>query len=118
MHDIYIDVMKDAKNLLGRRQQLLASLPPLGECLRGSFFVRHRRCGSAGCHCAKGRGHRTAYVTVTFRGGRTEQISVPRELEATARRWVANYARWWRAVEEVSAINRRLLRDRLVGGRP
>ena len=108
--------MKDTDKRLVRRDQLVAGLSPLAECLRGSFLVRHRRCGSAGCHCAKGRGHRTAYVTVTFPGGRTEQVSLPREMEGTARRWVDNYSRWWRAIEEISAINRRLLRERRVGG--
>jgi hypothetical protein len=30
------------------------------------------------------------------------------------RRWVANYQHWWRAIERVSEINRRLLRERLL----
>jgi hypothetical protein len=107
--------MNNTDKLLARRQQLVAGLPALSECLRGSFFVRHRRCGSPGCRCAKGPGHRTANVTVTFPGGGTEQVSLPRELESTARRWIDNYARWWRTVEQVSAINRRLLKGRLVG---
>jgi hypothetical protein len=72
--------------------------------------VRTVRCGKASCHCARGAGHQAAYLSVTFRGGRTEQISLPKHLLAVARRWVSNYARWWRAVERISAINRELLR--------
>jgi hypothetical protein len=49
---------------------------------------------------------------VSFAGGRTVQISLPPALVATARRWVANYQAWWRAIETVSAINRELLRRR------
>jgi hypothetical protein len=49
---------------------------------------------------------------VSFAGGRTVQISLPPALVATARRWVANYQAWWRAIETVSAINRDLLRRR------
>jgi hypothetical protein len=39
-------------------------------------------------------------------------VSLPPALVATARRWVANYQAWWRAIEAVSAINRELLRRR------
>jgi hypothetical protein len=65
---------------------------------------------------------------VSFAGGRTVQVSLPPALVATARRWVANYQAWWRAIERVSEINRDLLRRRGItpngvaappaGGRP
>jgi hypothetical protein len=103
-----------AQRLLRRRDALLASLPPFAEILRGSFFQRSIRCGKPSCHCASGSGHDRAYVGVTFAGGRTEQITIPTEMIPLARRWVANYQRWWRVLERVSAINRTLLRERLV----
>lgn len=105
------------EDLLARRQQLLVGLPPPAELLRGSFFVRHRRCGNPRCHCARGTGHRAALVGVTFADGSTEQVSLPRELERLARNWVRNYQRWWQTVERISAINRELLRRRLLGPR-
>lgn len=95
-----------------RRQRVLAALPPLEEILRGSVFVRSLRCGKAACRCASGEGHRAVYLSVTLPGGRTEQVSLPPELVRTARQWVRNYALWWRAVEELSAINRQVLRER------
>jgi hypothetical protein len=76
------------------------------------------RCGKPSCHCASGVGHRRAYLGVTFAGGRTEQITVPRHLIPLVRRWVANYQRWWRAIERVSEVNRRLLRERLLTSSP
>lgn len=100
--------------LLARREQILKRLPSLVEVVRGSFLVRRLRCGKPNCRCARGALHRAAYVSVTFRGGSTEQISIPRDLEPLARTWVGNYARWWDAVERISAINRQLLRRRLV----
>jgi hypothetical protein len=36
---------------------------------------------------------------VSFAGGRTVQVSLPPALVATARRGVANYQAWWRAIE-------------------
>lgn len=100
--------------LLARRQQLLDDLPPLHEILRGSFFVRRRRCGKPSCRCARGPGHRTAVVGVTFADGSTAQVAVPPDLEPVARRWVRNYQRLWLGIERLSAINRELLRRRLV----
>jgi hypothetical protein len=107
--------MNRSDALRDRRQRVVAALPPLTAILRGSFFVRHRRCGKPTCRCARGSGHRVAVVSVTFRDGSTEQIAVSRDLEPLARTWVQNYARWWDAVERISAVNRQLLRRRLVG---
>jgi hypothetical protein len=102
--------------LLARRKRLVADLAPVDQVVRGSFFVRRLRCGHADrCRCGRGQLHRAAYLSVTHKGGATEQIAVPRELEPLARAWVQNYARWWDAVERISAINRQLLRRRLVG---
>mgnify|MGYP001607740547 FL=1 len=118
MSDMSDNKPDKATRLRQRRDALLASLPPFSEILRGSFFERSVRCGKASCHCASGAGHRRAYVGVTFAGGHTEQITVPPHLIPLARRWVANYQRWWRAIERISEINRRLLRERLVTSSP
>ncbi len=77
------------KRLVQRRQQLLAKLPPLDEVLRGSLVQRAVRCGKQRCRCARGELHRAVYLSVTHPGGRTEQISLPRDLVATVRNGVA-----------------------------
>ena len=102
------------RQLLERRQRLARRLPPFEEILRGSVLTRELRCGKPSCHCASGPGHLATYLTVSFAGGRTEQISLPAPLVAQAQQWVANYQAWWDAVEAVSAINRELLRRRRV----
>jgi len=93
-------------------------LPPLEEVLRGSFLQREIRCGKPTCRCAKGAGHPILYLTVTFPGGRTQQVTVPRDLARTVQLWIRNYRRWWEAIEEVSAINRRLLQLRQLPRHP
>jgi hypothetical protein len=120
--------MPDNKRLLARRVQVQNRLPPFEEIVRGSVFTRRQRCGKPTCRCAQGAPHRATYLGVSFAGGRTVQVSLPSTLVATARRWVANYQAWWRAIERVSEINRDLLRRRGItpngaaatpaGGRP
>ena len=86
-------------------------MPSLAEVVRGSVVARRLRCGKAGCRCARGQLHAATYLSVTFAGGRTEQISLPAALVPLARRGVAHYRTWWAAIEAISAINRELLRD-------
>lgn len=99
-------------SLLKRRQRLLAKLPPLDEVLRGSVVERAIRCGKEQCRCAGGEVHTAVYLSVTHRGGRTEQISLPRELVPAVRDGVRIYQQWWEILEQVSAVNRDLLRVR------
>ena len=96
--------------LLAQRQRLVHKLPPIEEVLRGSILERSVRCGQPSCRCAAGEQHTATVFTVSFPGGRTEQISLPATVVRTVRGWVANYQRWWEIIEKVSAINRDLLR--------
>src|ERR687898_2344086 len=102
----------DSETLRARRRRVIPALPPLEEILRGSVCVRSLRCGKARCRCASGEAHRAVYLSVTLAGGRTEQISLPADLVSTAECWVNNYRAWWRAIEDLSAINRQVLRQR------
>jgi hypothetical protein len=112
--------MQDIRRQLERRRQVQERLPPLEAIVRGSVFTRQLRCGKPTCRCARGARHRATYLSVSFAGGRTAQITLSPAVVATARCWVANYQAWWRAIETVSAINRELLRRRSVapGGPP
>jgi hypothetical protein len=96
--------------LLVQRQRAVQKLPPIEEVLRGSILERSVRCGQPSCRCAAGERHTATVFTVSFPGGRTEQISLPATVVRTVRGWVANYQRWWEIIEKVSAINRDLLR--------
>ena len=104
------------KRLVERRQRLLAKLPRLDEILRGSLVERSVGCGKPTCRCAGGELHSAVYLSVTHRGGRTEQISVPRRLVATVRNGIAVYQRCWEILEQVSSVNRDLLRHRRARG--
>ncbi|HUJ76516.1 MAG TPA: DUF6788 family protein [bacterium] len=102
------------QRLLERRDALAAGLPAFAEIVRGSLVTRYRRCGKPTCHCATTRGHGPAhYRVVTLKPGTTEQILLSKAMLPGARQFLANYARWWAALEQVSAVNRRLLRRRV-----
>ncbi len=53
---------------------------------------------------------------MTLAPGKAEQVTVPAELLPLASEWTDNYKRLWTLIEEVSAINRELLRRRLLSG--
>jgi hypothetical protein len=57
-------------------------------------------------------------VTVTFANGRTQQVTIPREWRTTVQRWIANYQRYWQAIEAISAINRQFLQRRQWPAKP
>ena len=98
------------RRLLQRRRRLLSNLPPFENVLRGSVVERSVRCGRAGCHCEHTGGHQVAYLSVTLAAGRTEQISLPPAMLPAARRGVAAYHKWLERLDQISTINRQLLR--------
>lgn len=110
--------MNPQQALLIRRKRIIQQLPSLGEVIRGSLIERRLRCGKPTCHCVKGEGHHTWYLTVSFARGRTEQITVPEEWIPYVKEWLKNYDHWWISLEEVSAINRELLRRRWLEYKP
>jgi hypothetical protein len=97
-----------------KRRRLLEGLPELEEVLRASLFRRFTRCGKPSCHCAESDGHPMWCLGVSLKGGKTVQVSLPRELVPVAREWIRNYDRLWQFIEDVSAVNRELLRRRWV----
>lgn len=97
-----------------QRALLLEDLPDLREILRGSLVTRFRRCGKRGCHCAQegDPGHGPAYyLMVTVRRGKTVQVYVPKDRKEQVERFIANFAQARQRLEEISALNRELLRE-------
>jgi hypothetical protein len=95
---------------IATRQALLRRLPVTGEILRGSLLertIRHR----GGCAtCARGEGHPISVLTVTYRGGRTRQISLRPEQVPEVRRWLDNYQQLKEGLEAICELNHELLR--------
>ena len=103
------------------RDRLLAQLPELRQILRGSLVTRYRRCGRASCHCAaKGDpGHGPAYyLMVTDAPRQTVQRYVPTDQKQAVERWIENFRLARETLEEISTLNRELLKrgDLFTGG--
>jgi hypothetical protein len=104
------------KNPLEERDRLVGSLPELGEILRGSLVSRFRRCGKAGCHCAEegDPGHGPAYyLVVTVSPGQTVQVYVPKDQKQQVEEWISNFRSVREVLEQISTLNRELLREGL-----
>ena len=96
-----------------RRRALVGQLPSLRSILRGSLIERYKRCGKRGCKCADGPGHGPKYyLSVSYPGLRPKMDYVPQEACKQVSELLANYQRTREILEEISEINRELLRRR------
>jgi len=96
------------------RERMLRGLPDLRQVLRGSLVTRYRRGGVKTCHCAAegDRGHGPAYyLMVTVGPGNTLQVYVPEECKEQVEGWIENFRRVRQALEDISTLNRELLRQ-------
>ena len=98
------------KDILGKRDRLLARLPEARDILRGSLLqrtIRHR----TGCpKCARGQGHPVAVLAVGYPGGVIRQISFPQPQVPYVRRCLANYRKLKAALEKICELNQQLVR--------
>ena len=105
---------KTAASLRRRRTLLAKQIAALdSQILRGSLIERYIRCGKPGCKCADTPGHGPKYyLSVSYPGRRPEQDYVPQRYQKQVTEFVANYQKVKQILEEISSINRDLLRRR------
>ncbi len=94
-----------------RRQGLARLLPRVEETLRGSLIQRYLTCGNPDCRCARGKRHGPVwYLSVTLGPGHTLSGVVAEGQLEQVRHWLENYRRVKSHLEQISGINRELLR--------
>jgi hypothetical protein len=77
------------------RRHLLARLKelhPKSPVLAASLILVQRRCGRPGCHCQKGPGHPTHYLTCK-QEGKTRTVYVPKDLLKEVQFWIREHQR-------------------------
>lgn len=97
------------------RAGLVARLQALEpeDLLRGSLMERYKQCGKTGCHCARpgDPGHGPAYyLSVTLAPGKTRSIYVPKKRRKYVVRALKNHQALRKLIEEITRINRELLK--------
>ncbi len=92
------------------RAKLAAALPSITEILRGSLLHRRIRHRSGCAVCARGPGHLVWVLTVSYPGGRTQQISLSAEKKPMVQQWLRNYRKLKATLERICELNQQLLR--------
>ena len=102
---------ENISQLRRRLAALVADLPEMTQLLRGTLGERLVSCGKKGCRCQDGHKHGPVYFLSVSQGrGHTLQLTLSKEAYEQAQRLAANWARLEEILEEISRINRELLR--------
>ena len=106
------------KQIIRKRDRLLAHLPEARDILRGSLLERTIR-HSKGCkRCEAGGGHAVSVLTVGYPGGHMRQISLRGEQAGQVKQSLDNYYALKAALEQICELNQQLLRaEPAVAGR-
>ena len=75
-----------------REGSRLKELHPNSPVLAASLVLIQRRCGRPGCHCQKGKGHPTHYLTCKQKG-KTRSVHVPKQLVPEVQQWIREHKR-------------------------
>lgn len=73
------------------------------EFVRGTLSVRERVCGKPNCKCRRGAKHVSLFLTRS-KGGKIEQLYIPKQKEELVRRWVQNYRDLQQLLEKISSL--------------
>ena len=84
-------------------QARLKQLRPKTTPLAASLVLIQRRCGRPSCHCLKGKGHPTYYLTCK-QNGKTRNIYVPRALLKDVQLWIAEHRRLKELSQQISQL--------------
>lgn len=98
--------MKIPKHPTLIRRQLqarLKELHPQSPVLAASLVLIHRRCGRPGCHCRKGQGHPTHYLTCK-QEGKTRTVYVPLALLKEVQLWIREHRRLKTLTQHISQL--------------
>ena len=99
------------KQIIRKRDSLLARLPDASDILRGSLLERNNRHGAGRCkRCDSGGSHAVSVLAIGYPGGRMRQISLRKEQTAHVKQCLENYYALKAALEEICELNQQLLR--------
>lgn len=95
--------------LTARRDARIRELASAGPLLQGSLAQIAVTCGNPACRCARGEKHRSHILTRKV-NGRTCSLYIPVDLVGEVSAWVGEHRRVKKLLQEISALNRRIIR--------
>ena len=98
--------------LCARRNELLASMPPLVDVMRGSLIERKVRCGKKNCRCATGEKHLSYCLSTLDKNKRTRLDYVPLPWVPVVRERLDKQRLAQTIITEIADINLELMRRR------
>ncbi|RPH54912.1 hypothetical protein EHM82_06175 [bacterium] len=105
------------RKLERQRNALLGELQSIGNLMRGTIVETAVQCGRPGCRCTQGEKHRKVHLSVNLQG-RTRNCYLGEARAAVVGPLLAEYARAWRLINDLTAVNFALLRGAHPGGAP
>jgi hypothetical protein len=100
-----------ASDLRERRRQLVQTMPPVDQVMRGTLFAAYKRCGRPNCHCVNGPGHGPKhYLSVSQQGAHPRRDYVRNTNVGRAAQFISNLQILRAALDQICAINTELLR--------
>jgi hypothetical protein len=101
-----------------RRAELVGQLASVGQMRPGSLTLRFRRCGTAGCHCAKpgDPGHGPELSLTRKRNGKTVTRLIRPDAEAQTRAQIAECRRFRQLSQALLEVSSALCEARLAAG--
>lgn len=81
----------------------LKEFHPKGPVLAATLVLVQRRCGRPGCHCQKGEGHPTHYLTCKHEG-KTRSVYVPQDLLQEVQSWIEEHQRLKKLSQHISQL--------------
>lgn len=100
------------QKLIAEKKRVLKQSPSLGDVLRGTFKRWYSQCGNPGCKCHTDNKYlHGPYYRVSYnKRGKVYTLYVPLKLKEEVKRLVDNYNKVWKGIEDISAINIKLIR--------
>jgi len=83
-----------ASDLRERRRQLVQTMPPVDQVMRGTLLAAYKRCGRPNCHCVNGPGHGPKhYLSVSQQGATRAEImcAIPTSIAPLSSSATCNY---------------------------
>ncbi len=106
-------VSRISQHLTMKKREVIKQLPPLTELLRGTFIESYLECIRPNCKCHKDKKYRHGpYYRVSYgKGKQVHHIYVPLKMKKVVQKWTINYNKLWQAIEDISVLNIKIIRE-------